>query len=85
MTNSALQPDDFSDAVLARCPEMLERDAARLRAKVREALEGHPVEEWKTRFADVIIDHWHEAFAKPFFGRSVARGMQEVRGMTSGS
>ncbi|MER7729228.1 hypothetical protein [Streptomyces sp. NPDC096323] len=64
---------------------MSERDVVRLRAKVREALEGHPVEEWKTRFADVIIDHRHEAFAKPFFGRSVARGMQGVRGMIGGS
>ncbi|MFJ6438586.1 hypothetical protein [Streptomyces sp. NPDC091416] len=63
---------------------MSERDAARLRVKVREGLQGHPVEEWKARFADVIIDHRHEAFAKPFFGRSVARGKQEVRAMTSG-
>ncbi|WP_382064426.1 hypothetical protein [Streptomyces atroolivaceus] len=59
---------------------MSERDAGRLRAKVREALEGHPVDEWKGRFADVIIKHRNEAFAKPFFERSVARGM---RGLTS--
>ncbi|MFC9948644.1 hypothetical protein [Streptomyces pratensis] len=58
------------------------RDAERLRAKVQEALQGHPVEEWTVRFADVIIDHREEPFAKPFFERSVARG---VRGMLEDS
>ncbi|MER5358391.1 hypothetical protein [Streptomyces sp. NPDC002785] len=74
-TGSARVPDDFSDVVLARCPEMSERDAELLRAKVREALEGHPADEWTVRFADVIIDHREESFAKPFFERSVQRGM----------
>ncbi|MFC8230644.1 hypothetical protein [Streptomyces sp. NPDC057287] len=81
-TNSAQVPDDFSDVVLARCPGLSERDAGRLRAKVREALEGHPMDEWRVRFADVIIRHRDEAFAEPFFERSVARGM---RAMTSDS
>ncbi|MEV0750202.1 hypothetical protein AB0I75_34215 [Streptomyces sp. NPDC050273] len=58
------------------------RDAARLRAKVRAALEGYPVEEWTVRFADVIIGCRDEPFAKPFFERSVARGVQ---GMISDS
>lgn len=77
MTTSSVQvPDDFSDVVLARCPGMSARDEERLRVKVREALQGHPVEEWTVRFADVIIDHRDEPFAKPFFDRSVAWGMR---------
>lgn len=74
--------DDFCDVVLAHCPEMSAHDAERLRAKVREALEGRPAEEWTVRFADVIIDHQDEPFAKPFFDRSVARGL---RGILAGS
>ncbi|WP_406466370.1 hypothetical protein OHB07_39035 (plasmid) [Streptomyces sp. NBC_00111] len=80
--NSTRVPDDFSDAVLARCPGMSARDDSRLRAKVREALEGHPEEEWTVRFADMIIRHRDEPFAKPFFERSVAQG---VRGMLDNS
>lgn len=75
VTHARLTPDDFSDAVLALCPGMGKRNAARLREKVREGFEGHPVGERKTRFADVIIDHRHEAFARPFVERSVERGV----------
>ncbi|WP_331734827.1 hypothetical protein [Streptomyces sp. NBC_00887] len=73
-------PDDFSDDVLASCPGMAARDQELLRAAVREALEGHPAGEWTVRFADVIIDNRDEPFAKPFFDRSVARGMREAFG-----
>lgn len=57
-----------------------ERDEGRLRVKAREALEGHPVDEWKDRFADVIIKHSDEALAKPLFEGPVARGMRERSG-----
>ena len=49
-----------------------------LRAAVREGLEGYPAGEWTMRFADVIIDNRAESFAKPFFDRSVARGVREL-------
>lgn len=80
--HSAWVPDDFSDAVLARYPGLSTCDVQRLREKVQKALEGYPVEEWTVRFADVIIDHRGESFAKPFFEGSVARGRQ---GWTSDS
>ncbi|WP_329043540.1 hypothetical protein OHT61_32415 (plasmid) [Streptomyces sp. NBC_00178] len=71
-------PDDFSDDVLASCPGMSDRDQQLLRAAVREGLEGYPAVEWTVRFADVIIDNRAESFAKPFFDRSVARGVREL-------
>ncbi|MFC8593242.1 hypothetical protein [Streptomyces atroolivaceus] len=81
MTTISVQvPDDFSDVVLARCPAMSVRDDERLRAKVREALEGRPAEEWTVRLADVIIRHRDEPFAKPFLERSVARGVRGLLG-----
>ncbi|MFJ4126509.1 hypothetical protein ACIP3U_35045 [[Kitasatospora] papulosa] len=70
-------PDDFCDDVFASCPSMSDRDQQLLRAAVREALEGHPAGEWTVRFADMIIDNCEESFAKPFFDRSVARGVAE--------
>lgn len=71
-------PDGFADAVLMRCPDLTAQDEARLRAAVREALTGHPADEWTTRFADMIIDHRAEPFAKPFFERSVASGVAKA-------
>ncbi|WP_432105968.1 hypothetical protein [Streptomyces sp. bgisy091] len=78
--NPRRAPDDFTDDVLAGCPGMPVRDQELLRAAVREALEGHPMGEWTVRFADLIIDNRDEPFARPFFDRSVARGMRAMLG-----
>jgi uncharacterized protein YijF (DUF1287 family) len=39
------------------------------------ALDGYPVNEWETRFADMVIDRRAGPFVKPFFDRSVLRSL----------
>lgn len=56
--------------MLHACPGLPAQDTRALKEAVWGALEGHPVDEWETRFADMVIDRRSEPFVKPFYDRS---------------
>ncbi|MFH8476192.1 hypothetical protein [Streptomyces sp. NPDC018000] len=70
-----LSPDDYVNAVMRMCPSLSAEGARTLHDAVRGALDGHFANEWETRFADMVIDRRTDPFVKPFFNRSVLRGL----------